>query len=283
MLNETTILRDNIKGFRLLTEWVSRNDVEDAIKNRDIIYIYYSGDKTVNRGFRTIEPYALGTSKPKTEKNSQAGNLVLRAYQQSGESDRGENPQRPADHIPGWRLFRLDGITEFIKTMKQFPAEGEDLRDKYNPNDKDMINITASVDLNYKNDVDVDGMGSISDPTIHKQRGASKFDIQSNKFKSFFDVNKDVALDRKEDILNLYDKVKKQKKNPSNYSVINKDGKISIINKDSENKYDDSEIMGNLDKLFRKSNNPKTFKIDEPFIEKQRRLFDKNREKRANV
>ena len=89
-IREEHIIKKNIKTLRVLNEHVNRYDIIDAIKNRDIIKIYYQGDNTVDRGYRTIEPHVLGRTitQTKSEKSeSNAGNMVVRAWQQAGASD----------------------------------------------------------------------------------------------------------------------------------------------------------------------------------------------------
>lgn len=133
-------LKSQIRKFRTLNEFVSRNTVADAIQNRDVVFIYYAGDETINRGYRTIEPFVLGVST--------AGNMVLRAWQQNGATDTGNAPQRPNDEIPGWRLFRLDGITSMSKTLRKFASDQATLttkRPNYNPQDKQMTQIIMAV------------------------------------------------------------------------------------------------------------------------------------------
>lgn len=133
-------LKAQVRQLRSLNEFVSRNTVADAIQNKDIVFIYYSGDETINRGYRTIEPYVLGTST--------AGNIVLRAWQQNGATDTGNAPTRPNDNIPGWRLFRLDGITSMAKTLRKFetdPTYMSSHRPNYNPQDKQMTQIIMAV------------------------------------------------------------------------------------------------------------------------------------------
>lgn len=133
-------LKAQIRQLRSLNEFVSRNTVADAIQNKDIVFIYYSGDETINRGYRTIEPYVLGIST--------AGNVVLRAWQQNGATDTGNAPVRPNDNIPGWRLFRLDGITSMAKTLRKFdtdPTYMTSHRPNYNPQDKQMTQIIMAI------------------------------------------------------------------------------------------------------------------------------------------
>lgn len=265
MLNEDYILKNNVKGFRLLTEWIDRDSIVDAINNRDIVYIYYAGDKTVNRGYRTIEPYLLG--------RSTAGNLVLRAYQQAGSTDSGVNPKRTNDEIPGWRLFRLDGITSFMKTMKKFATDKSKIRPLYNPNDKAMTEIIIAVDPKADIDSDFDNIDSIEKPNIAKQK-LSRFDPQTTRFKSFYDAAENKELLTKKAIGDIYNYIKlQQKKDPIKYIVTNRNGRIWYDKVENENRYEKNEVLGNLNNLFRKLYDVRKFKIDKSFIERQRQEF----------
>lgn len=170
----------NVKKMRL-NEWVSRDNVVDAINNKDVVFIYYAGDDTVNKGYRTIEPFVLGRSK--------AGNLVLRAWQQAGATDRGNNPTRKNDEIPGWRLFRLDGITSMVKTLRKFETDPTYLaskRPKYNPQDSQMSEIIVAVDPTAKGQETVSGDTSITKPDVKITQPTGFFKNQADKFRNFF-------------------------------------------------------------------------------------------------
>ena len=112
----------------LILETANRQEVETAIENHQTARIYYEGDETLARGWRWVEPYVLGLSK--------AGNLILRAYQIQGVTDTEQ---------PGWKTFRIDKISNWVKTPKTFysPISDRDSRaPKYNENgDRSMITI----------------------------------------------------------------------------------------------------------------------------------------------
>lgn len=170
----------NVKKMRL-NEWVSRDNVVDAIKNKDVVFIYYAGDDTVNKGYRTIEPFVLGRSK--------AGNLVLRAWQQAGATDRGNNPTRKNDEIPGWRLFRLDGITSLVKTLRKFDVDSNFLltkRPNYNPKDSQMTEIIMAIEPSAKGQQQVSGNTSITKPDVTVTQPTGFFKNQADKFRNFF-------------------------------------------------------------------------------------------------
>lgn len=118
-------LLSTFKG--LLNEVASIDHIQNAIRNKQKVIIYYDGDEPGGKGLRIIEPVCLGRSK----KN----NLVLRAWDDEGASHRGFLGLRP---MPGWRLFKVDKIVSFKPTGENF----ETARPNYNPNgDKSMISV----------------------------------------------------------------------------------------------------------------------------------------------
>jgi hypothetical protein len=113
----------------IITEIANVNDVQDSVKKRRVITIYYDGEE-YGKGYRDIEPVCLGTSK--------AGNLVLRAWEREGSS---HSRQVDGNPIPGWRLFRLDKIFTYAPTMDTF----DEVRPNYNPNgDKLMVSVIVN-------------------------------------------------------------------------------------------------------------------------------------------
>ena len=109
----------------IISEAVNRNEIISAIDNRNICTIYYEGDTISNPGYREIEPYVYGLSKRE--------NPVIRAYQLEGKTDTPEN-------MPGWRLFRVDRMVDFINSGDIF----NEPKPLYNPSgDKDMTKIYA--------------------------------------------------------------------------------------------------------------------------------------------
>jgi len=111
----------------IVSEAAALGDVQDSIKKKNIINIYYDGNDNGGKGYRTIEPVCLGYSKK--------GNLVLRAWETEGSSWSEKNK---GNFLPGWRLFRLDKIFTYMPTMDNF----SEVRPKYNPNgDKSMERV----------------------------------------------------------------------------------------------------------------------------------------------
>lgn len=114
----------------LILEIAAKDSVIKAIKNRDVVVIYYDGDEPGGRGLRTIEPVCLGRSK--------ADNEVLRAWDLEGASHTAYKGEQP---IPGWRIFRLDKITSFKPTGEKFNTP----RPGYNPNgDKTFSSVVIN-------------------------------------------------------------------------------------------------------------------------------------------
>jgi hypothetical protein len=112
----------------IILEEVGRSEIEDAIEKHVTCRIYYEGDESLSRGWRWIEPYVYGLSL--------AGNPIIRAYQIEGVTDTEQ---------PGWKTFRSDKISRWVKTPKIFYQPISDRESgvpKYNPNgDRSMTTI----------------------------------------------------------------------------------------------------------------------------------------------
>ena len=114
----------------LILEMASSEAIIDAIRNKNVLSIYYMGDEPGGLGLRLIEPVCFGISK--------AGNRVLRAWELEGASHRYVKGTRP---MPGWRYFRLDKISSVNLTGDKFNTPRPD----YNPNGDDLM---TSVEIN---------------------------------------------------------------------------------------------------------------------------------------
>jgi len=111
----------------LITEVAALDQVQDSIRKKQVIVIYYDGKDNGGKGYRTIEPVCLGYSKK--------GNLVLRAWETEGSSWSAKNK---SNYLPGWRFFRLDKIFTYKPTMDNFV----DMRPNYNSSgDKSMTRV----------------------------------------------------------------------------------------------------------------------------------------------
>lgn len=264
MLDEKTLIRDNVNKIRrLLKEYASSGDIADAIDNKDILHIYYAGDDTIRRGFRTIEPHVLGYIK----KNDGQGDLAVRAWEQAGASDTfknpigrwAKNPPRTNHEVfndpnpqPGWRLFKVKDITYMLPTGKKFPAKGKGERPLYKgASDKGFASILTFAKM--PSDVGsqkVDGTSSIRPDDV--QQKLSAFDTQAPKWQINADNEEGNLI---KNVVALYDKVKNFNKDaPRYYDVAKKDGKYSAVRTNSRKRYQytDDEIVGNLVDLYNK-------------------------------
>jgi predicted DNA-binding transcriptional regulator YafY len=118
-------------SFRsLIVEEATTDIIIDAIRNKKVLVIYYSGDEPGGRGLRYIEPVCFGYSK----KN----NPVLRAWDLEGASHRAVLGEKP---LPDWRYFKIDKIDSIQPTGENFDT----IRPNYNPNgDKSMIKVVIN-------------------------------------------------------------------------------------------------------------------------------------------
>jgi predicted DNA-binding transcriptional regulator YafY len=111
----------------LLNEVASLNDIQDSIRKKIVVTVYYDGDEPGGKGYRRIEPVCVGYSK--------AGNLVIRAWDLDGASHTASIGEKP---LPGWRMFRADKIFTYQPTTDNFT----EVRPGYNPNgDKSMDRV----------------------------------------------------------------------------------------------------------------------------------------------
>jgi hypothetical protein len=279
-LSETKILFENIKHFRyknLLTEGVDEKDIVDAIQNHEYIYIYYAGDKSIKKGYRTIRPFVLG-------KHATSGNLVLRAWQDRGKSDSGAI-RKP---IPMWRLFRVDKIASIYPTGKKFTDnEGNVLiPNTYKDTDSDIPNPIATVTRTPEKVVQTTGMDSISKPDVVAQK-VSAFDNQTNKWQRFYNANKGNRDATANDISKLYNQATKVYKMASSkfLVVINKKNEFELLDIKNKDKVPPETIVGNLpnlyDTLVRKNQPSKP--EEERFFKNKKDLAIKNTAEKLNI
>jgi len=270
-LKEDIILKENIKDFRaLLLEAPSQVDIIDAIKNKKVMYIYYAGDTTISKGFRTIEIYAYGITNP--------GNIVIRAFQQAGASDSNKGLRRPVrpdrDALPQWRLFIVKNITSMLPTGKHFLTSPGKIRPKYNPNDKQMKEIIFAIQPTEAGEIKFIGRDSINMPDVTQQQVPTK-----DKEKIGIEAKKRKEL-TKQEIIDLYDLARNYyKKSTKDFIVIYKDNDFKLDYEKNRNKYDPKDILGNLRELFVKITGQEGFKLSNKWIEDQRNNFKKNLKK----
>ncbi|MDL0130228.1 WYL domain-containing protein [Halobacterium salinarum] len=104
--------------------------VLEAMNERQVIALDYSGENEDRYHTREVEPWCYGVHKD-------TGNKVLRAYQVSGYSESGNS-----DEMPFWRLDRLDRMRSVNLTETAIRPNSPQ---GYNPQDKDMEEIIKSL------------------------------------------------------------------------------------------------------------------------------------------
>lgn len=201
MLTEVKIFFENVKHFRqLLTEGANDKKIVDAINDHKYLYIYYNGDDSNAKGWRTIQPYRLGLMKSKTENN---GSLALRAWQDKGDSESFKYGDKQGRHReehevwgsePGWRLFIVDNITQIQNTGKRFVDKDGNviIPPKYREDGDVVIPIAIASVTTAKTQppLQTKGLGSIVEPDIITRdaavmsRKASKVDVEGLAWKA---------------------------------------------------------------------------------------------------
>jgi hypothetical protein len=246
MLTEAKILVDNIKRFRhLITEAVSQGDMIKYIQEHEWIYIYYAGDGKNKRGWRTIRPYVLGTSK--------AGNTVLRAWQDRGKSvsystkKRGEKHDYWTDDSdgkmkPGWRMFLLDKIEELYPIGKKFHNDDGTVMippDYKEGSDADMTSIIKYVSTKTK-------------PEIQPAEVPTATGAKKTKWDNFTRGNKNNRKITAEDILKLRNIVRDvYKEKIGNFLVIiSNNNEFGVINAKDKHKVPEQAVVGSLTNLY---------------------------------
>lgn len=129
--NENYLSSDHVMLYEAYTDIMTK--LEDCITNKFTCSFYYKGDTgAVDRGYRKVEPYALGV-------NSK-GNTVVRCWLLEGTSKTGKvNPKL----VPGWRLFRVDRMSELNVLLQNFTVP----RKGYNSEDSGMTEISFAADF----------------------------------------------------------------------------------------------------------------------------------------
>ena len=147
---ESVILEEE-RTQRLLTEGVGEAEVNDAINNRYNVNITYddypNANPPVPPSKRYIQVYNYADTK--------ANNAAIRAFQIFGGSK--TTPKRGA-----WKIFRLDRIRSWAPTKVKFAKPVSD-KDKthtipeYKPDDKSMINFHNKVNFDNGSTTDTSG------------------------------------------------------------------------------------------------------------------------------
>lgn len=266
MAGEVKILLDNIKNFRkgFLNEGVGAGRIEDAINAHEVLYIYYVGDERSASGYRTIKPFVIGDYNRFNDdgepiKNN--GEIVVRAWQDAGNSysykhQKGNKPRDghekfagPHGQQPGWRLFKLRGITSVMPTgirfnpEKYFSVGGV----QYNPNDSEMTAIKAAI-----------------------QKGGSDFEAQTKNFQKFFKASaktRDITKDEVEELLQIVRQHRKEAYRKF-WVVELENGGMSLKTEKQMEKQNipDESVVGNLKDLYNKFIVTPNMKKDDDFF-----------------
>ena len=252
-MSEAKIFLESLTHFRqLMNESVGEGSVVDAINKHKIVHIYYAGDETVMKGYRTIKPMVLGHSKSK-KAAEEGGYMLLRAWQEAGNSD---SQKKYADqkgrYKHGWRLFRVDRITSFLPTGRFFSTDVKKFPDieSYNPQDSQMTGIVASVQIDSgKPQINVVGK-----TTAQKvPQPDSAFDGQKEKFQYFSKMGKKQREITADEVKELWDWANtKRSPTPRNklLVVVDQHGDMVLKSADQKSQIPPDSIVGNLRDLY---------------------------------
>lgn len=269
MLNEAKIFFENLTHFRqLLNEGVGEGIVVDAINKHKIVHIYYAGDDTIMKGYRTIKPMVLGhTISKKSE--TEGDYMLLRAWELAGNSD---SQKKYADQKGryqfGWRLFRVDKITSFLPTGRFFSTDIKKFPDvdSYNPNDSQMTGIVAAVQVDSgKPQTNVVGATT----TQKLPEPPSAFDGQKEKFQYFSKMGKkqrDITADEVKDLWDWANAKKSKTPREKLLVVVDEHGDMVLKNADQKTQLPPDSIVGNLKDLYIKLVKPNE-KADTNFLD----------------
>lgn len=290
MLNEVKIFFENVTHFRqLLKEGVGESTIVDAINKHKIVYIYYAGDQTLEKGYRSIRPMVLGHSKSK-EAETEGDYMLLRAWEIAGNSDSKKMYSDEKGRMKyGWRLFRVDKITSFLPTGKFFNTNTEKFAntewvEDYNPNDSQMKNIIAAVEF----DSGQPQTNQVGDTTAQKiPEPDSAFKGQKEKFQYFSNMGKKQRDITADEVKDLWDwAIKHRHKGSRERLLVVTDQHGDMILKDASQKTQipPDSIVGNLKDLYIRLVKPNE-KIDTSFLDnaKNDALKNVNKINQSNI
>ena len=150
-LKSKLIYLEHLFTKKLIIEAQTFNGLEkrivDAMKSQKVVKFFYTPPQDPEggvQGYRDVEVYALGTNR--------WGKRVIFAWIRNNTSKTLNRP-RPNDRIR-WRMFRLDGISNFNYTIQQHDisdnftyANRPKLNKKFN---KSLTDATTIFDLQMK-------------------------------------------------------------------------------------------------------------------------------------
>lgn len=267
MLRENKILKKNIKSIKLLNEAVDGNSIENAINNYEYIYIYYSGDNTVQKGYRVVKPFVYGTYNRKDSDTENNGKFVLRAWEESGNSDsfygigrknRRQNHEYFTNYLgtsPGWRLFFVDKITSLLPTGKKFNLEKDGFPPNYKGSNDKEINVITSIPIGGSK-LSVSGLDSGIKPDIVSQNVDDKSIFGGQKNNRFYAFNAGIKQREiaKDDVQKIYNRIKNiSKKNVRDYIIAtDSEGNFVPLHIKYKNIISSDSYVGDLYDLYTK-------------------------------
>jgi hypothetical protein len=258
MLNEVKIFFENLTHFRqLLNEGVGQGSIVDAINKHKIVHIYYAGDDTVLKGYRTIKPYVLGHTANKDAIKRGEDYMLLRAWETAGNSDSKKMyyDQKGKGQY-GWRLFRVDKITSFLPTGELFSTEKSKFPDPdaYNPNDSQMRGIVAAVEI-VGDQPKTNVKGNVTQQQVQPSGDTSVFAGQKEKFQRFSNVAKKQRAATADEIEHLWGMVSQMRARGAKskyYVVQNEHGDMVLKTENQLPNIDPDSVVGNLKDLYNK-------------------------------
>jgi hypothetical protein len=289
MLSEAKIFLENLTHFRqLLNEAVGQGTIADAINKHKIVHIYYAGDDTVLKGYRTIYPLVLGQSKSK-KAQAEGGYSLLRAWETAGNSDSRKiyyNQKGKPQY--GWRLFRADKITSFLPTGENFSTDVKKFPDveHYNPNDSQMTGIVAAVKVD-SGEPETQVLGKTTAQKLPEPAQPSVFAGQKDKFQRFSNVAKKQREITADEVSHLWGMVNQMRSRGSRekYWVVNNEHGDMVLKTENQLKdIDPDAIIGNLKDLYVKLVKPNE-KINTTFLDKAKNdaLKEANKMNQPNI
>jgi hypothetical protein len=259
MINEVNIFFENLTHFRqLLSEGVGQGTIVDAINKHKIAHIYYAGDDTILKGYRTIKPYVLGHTANKDAIKKGKDYLLLRAWETAGNSDSRKiyyNQKGKGEY--GWRLFRVDKITSFLPTGELFSTEKSKFPDPehYNPDDSQMRSIIAKVEITG-DQPKTSVKGNVTQQQVQPSSGdTSVFAGQKEKFQRFSNVAKKQRAVTADEIKHLWGMVSQMRARgaKAKYWVVqNEHGDMILKSENQLANIDPDAVVGNLRDLYNK-------------------------------
>jgi hypothetical protein len=259
MLSEVKIFFENLTHFRqILSEGVGQGTIVDAIEKHKIVHIYYAGDETIMKGYRTIKPYVLGHTINKDALKNGEDYMLLRAWETAGSSDSKKMyyTQKGKGEY-GWRLFRVDKITSFLPTGELFSTEESKFPDPdaYNPNDSQMRGIVAAVKI-VPDGTKTSVSGNVTQQQLGAQSGdTSAFDGQKEKFQRFSKVAKkqrDITADEIEHLWGMVSQMRARGAKNKYWVVQNEQGDMILKLENQLPNIDPDAVVGNLRDLYDK-------------------------------